>query len=320
MAGAALFFALTLPIAAYAQAHHHPLHYAAVIRIINGSAHLAFALVLGRSHSIPWRSICLRPRAFHVLPIMTVRAFDIVAISLAARLIPYTVIAPILATYPIALILFAWLATRNSAQPRPLTRRTVLAAFLGIGGALIAVAGQPPPPDQVGPTSFLHTAAGVAVAVLASALIGANSFTARFGIENALRDTDGRGVPDQTATLAIASYAVGVAGILSAAPMALAAQYTEPAPAWRWLAFPAVNAATITMATILWVTSTMRTTSLAPQIACYGEPIGALILLAITGLGAGTNWLTISIGLAIVVGAGLLATVTRPTRPAKSAV
>lgn len=53
MAAAALFFALTLPIEAYAQAHHHPLHYAAVIRIINGAAHLAFAFVLGRSHSIP---------------------------------------------------------------------------------------------------------------------------------------------------------------------------------------------------------------------------------------------------------------------------
>lgn len=250
---------------------------------------------------------------------MTVRAFDIVAVSLAARLIPYTVIAPILATYPIALILFGWLATRTSAQPRPLTRRTVMAALLGIGGALVAVVGQPLP-DHVGPTSILQTAAGVATAVLASTLIGANSFTARFGIENALRDTDGRGVPNQTATLAIASYAVGIAGILSAAPMALAAQYAEPAPDWRWLAFPAVNAATITMATMLWVTSTMRTTSLAPQIVCYDEPIGALILLAITGLGAGTNWATISVGLAIVIAAGLLATVARPTRPARSAV
>ncbi len=166
MAAAALFFALTLPIAAYAQAHHHPLHYAAVIRIINGSAHLAFAFFLGRSHTIPWRGICLRPRAFHLLPIMTVRAFDIVAISLAARLIPYTVIAPILATYPIALILFAWLATRTSSQPRPLTRRTVLAALLGIGGALVAVVGQPPtrpggsrinPPDHCWSVSMSAT-------------------------------------------------------------------------------------------------------------------------------------------------------------------
>ncbi len=64
----------------------------------------------------------------------------------------------------------------------------------------------------------------------------------------------------------------------------------------------------------------LRTTSLAPQIACYGEPIGALILLAIAELGAGTNWVTISVGLAIVVGAGLFATVTRATRPAGTAV
>ena len=78
-------------------------------------------------------------------------------------------------------------------------------------------------------------------------LICANSLTARFGIENALLDTDDRGAPDLTSTLVITSYAVGVACVPCAARMELAAQSPDPAPDWRWFAFPAVNAATITI-------------------------------------------------------------------------
>ncbi len=59
--------------------------------------------------------------------------------------------------------------------------------------------------------------------------IYANSFTARFGIENASRDTDGRGAPDLASTLAIASYAVSIANVPCTARKELAAQYTAPA-------------------------------------------------------------------------------------------
>lgn len=58
MATAALLYATSLPLAAYAEAHRYPLHYAAVIHIINGTVFTAFGLLSGTR-----RSITMRPRA-----------------------------------------------------------------------------------------------------------------------------------------------------------------------------------------------------------------------------------------------------------------
>lgn len=311
MIAAALCFAMSLPIAAAYQAQLHPLYWATIVRIVNGVLMAAAALCMGRGANIPWATIIAKPRGVRYLPILTIRCFDMAAVIFAARLVPYTVIASVLATYPIALIFSGWAATKGTDQPRPLTKRVMIAALIGIVGALIAVVGQPSTAANGAFGSALNTLMGFSLTVLASFLIGTSSFAPRVGIENALRDTQGRGEDDVKATSAITTMTIGATSFISAPFIMLPAAFIEPAPSLLWCTGAVLNGITLAAAATLWAASTVSSRTLAPQILCYGEPIGALILLAATGLAAGTNWPAIITGLAIVIAAGLIATLPK---------
>lgn len=306
MTASAILFAMSLPLMTLAGTHLSPLYYSATARAVNGALMIPAGLAIGRGLNVPWRQIARRPRAPLLLPVLGTQALALPAVTVATRYIAPTTIACILATYPIALVFLGWVATRGTPHPRQIHRRTLLAAAAGIGGAVLAITGQPAPahtPENVG---WLFSATGFACALAASIMIGMNAFSARFAIQNVLAYSDD---VDDRAASAVGVVTIGVTGLSSAMPIAVVAVMTETRPAAPELGLAALNGITLTVAYGLWVTSTLRSRSLGVQIINYGEPVGALAILAATGLATDANWTTLIAGTVIVIGAGVVATI-----------
>ena len=315
MAAAAIFFALSLPLMTMANAHTAPFQYAAVARAMNGIAMMPAALLFGKGKRIPWQRLARKPRAPMLLPILGTQALALPAITIAAQYVTPTVIACILATYPIALVFLGWVATKGTPHPRPLNAKTIVAAAVGIGGAMLAITGQAAPPHATD-TGILQSTLGLGCALAASLMIGMNAFSARFGIQNTMKY---QGNPDDRSSTAIATAAIGATGLASALPIAVTGLLTEAPPTAPELGLAALNGITISAAYCLWISSTLRTRSLGAQVITYGEPLGALAILAAAGLAPETNWLTLGAGMTIVIAAGLTATIPNLRMPARRA-